>query len=85
MLEWGLIFKSSTGLLNPRNAEATFDQSTRMQNLWKPSKPCHVGIHWIALAEDSQMSTHLPGFQSFLCFFFASLCIGKISHQQYKG
>ena len=23
----------------------------------KPSKPCHVGIHWIALAENSQMST----------------------------
>ena len=31
----------------------------------KPSKPCHVGIHRIALAELSQMSTHLPGFQSF--------------------
>ena len=25
--------------------------------------PCHVGIHWIALAEYSQMSTHVPGFQ----------------------
>ena len=34
----------------------------------KPSKPCHVGIHWIALAEYSQMSTHLPGFQSFSSF-----------------
>ena len=33
--------------------------------LWKPSKPCHLGIHWIALAEHSQMSTHIPGFQSF--------------------
>ena len=29
-----------------------------------PSKPCHVGTHWIALAEHSQMSTHVPGFQS---------------------
>ena len=28
----------------------------------KLSKPCHVGIHWIALAEYSQMSTHTPGF-----------------------
>ena len=31
--------------------------------------PDHVGIHWIALAEYSQMSTNMPGFQSFLrCF-----------------
>ena len=34
-----------------------------------PSKPCHVGTHWIALAEVSQMSTHLPGFKSFFRFF----------------
>ena len=27
------------------------------------SKACHVGIHWIALAENSQMSIHMPGFQ----------------------
>ena len=27
------------------------------------------------------MSTHVPGFQSFLRFF-ASFCIGQISHQQ---
>ena len=51
---------------------------------WKSSKPCHVGIHWKALAEFSQMSTHLPGFRSF-SRFFASLCIGQISHQQHKG
>ena len=51
---------------------------------WKPSKPCHVGIHWIALDDYSQMSTHMPGFQSFFSFF-ASFCIGKISHQQHKG
>ena len=35
---------------------------------WKSSKPCHVGIHWIALAEFSQMSTHVPRFQSFSRF-----------------
>ena len=34
----------------------------------KRSKPCHVGIHPIALAEYSQMSTHLTGIQSFLGF-----------------
>ena len=49
-------------------------------------KPCHVGIHWIALTEYFHMSTHVhvPAFQSSLGFF-ASFCIGKISHQQYKG
>ena len=40
---------------------------------WKPSKPCHVGIHWIALAEYSQMSTHVPGFQSFFRFICITL------------
>ena len=49
----------------------------------KPSKPYHVGIHWKAQDEYSQMSTHVPGFQSFKSFF-ASFCIGQIS-QQHKG
>ena len=35
----------------------------------KPFKRCHVGIHWKALAEYSQMSTHVPGFWSFLHHF----------------
>ena len=48
----------------------------------KPPKPCCVGIHWIALAEYSQMSTHLPGFQAFFRVF-ASFCIAQISHQQH--
>ena len=30
------------------------------KDFWKPSKLCHVGIHGIALAEYSQMSTHVP-------------------------
>ena len=34
----------------------------------KPPKPCHVGIHWIALPEYSQMSTYLPGFSYFPAF-----------------
>ena len=47
----------------------------------KSSKPCHVGIHWIALAEYSQMRTHVPGFQSFsmvFCIidFFPSIILG---------
>ena len=51
---------------------------------WKPTKPFHVGIHWIALAECSQMSTHLPGFQVVISFF-VSFCICQISHQLLKG
>ena len=35
------------------------------RNSWKS---CHVGIHWIALDECYQMSTHMPGFQSFFRF-----------------
>ena len=48
---------------------------------WEPSKPCCVGTHWIALAEYYQMSTNVVVFQS----FFASFCIGQISHQQHEG
>ena len=50
----------------------------------KPSKPCHAGIHWKALAEYFQMSTHMPVFWSF-SRFFASFCNDQISHQQRKG
>ena len=62
--------------LNPSSAEATFVQSTRMQTFWKPSKPSHVGIQWIALTEYPQMSTHLPEFQSF--FRLAKLATSSI-------
>ena len=55
-----------------------------LEDFWKSSKPCHVGIHWKALAEYFQMSTHLPGFRSFLRVF-TLLCIGWISHQHPKG
>ena len=54
------------------------------KDCFKPSKPCHVGIHWIALAEYSQMSNHVPGFES-LFRFSVSLCNGQISHLQHKG
>ena len=39
------------------------------KDIWKPSKPCHVGVHWIALVEFSQMSTHVPGSQTFFRYF----------------
>ena len=38
------------------------------KDFWKPSKPCHFGIHGKALDEFYQMSTHVPGFQSFFSF-----------------
>ena len=42
-----------------------FSKAQAHKDFWKPSKPCHVGIHLKALAEYSHMSTHLPGFQPF--------------------
>ena len=55
--------------LNATNDEANLIQSTRTTiYLKKPSKPYHVGIHWIAPIEYSQVSTHVPGFQSFSRF-----------------
>ena len=44
---------------------------------WKPSKSCHVGIHWKALVKYFQMTTHVPGFPDFY--------IGQVNHQQHKG
>ena len=38
----------------------------------KPSKPCRVGIHWIALTVCFQMSTHVPRLQSFFSFLLPS-------------
>ena len=43
------------------------------RDLWKLSKPCRVGIHLKALAEYSQISTHMPGFWVVFSFF-ASFC-----------
>ena len=52
--------------------------------VWKPFKPCQVGIYRIALAEYSKTGTHVPGFQS--CFSFSTpCCICQISQQQHKG
>ena len=45
----------------------------------RPSKPCHVGIHWIALTEYSKMSTVVPGFQSFFSFFFSHFVLAKFT------
>ena len=55
--------------VNPSNAELLSSKAQGRKDFWKLSKPCLAGIHWIALAEYSQMSTHLTGFQSFYKFF----------------
>ena len=46
---------------------------------WKQSKPCHVGTHWTALTDDSQMSTHIPWFQWFFRIF-ALFFIGQTAN-----
>ena len=39
------------------------------KDLWKPSKPCHVGTHWKALAEFSQIRVPIcQGFSDFSGF-----------------
>ena len=48
----------------------------------KISNPCHVGIHWLALNEYSQMSTHVQGF-AVIFHVFASICVGQIIQQQH--
>ena len=48
---------------NPSNAEQLLSKARGCKDFRKPSKPCHVGIHWKALAEYSHLSTHMPGFQ----------------------
>ena len=49
------------------------------KDFWKKLKPCHVGIHYIAPTEYSQMSTHMLKFQSFFSVF-APFYIGKSNH-----
>ena len=53
---------------NPSNAEATFVQCTRRKHCWKPYKPCHVGIDWLALMEYSQWVPICQGFNDFSGF-----------------
>ena len=36
--------------------------SSKAQGCKNFLKTCHIGIHWIALAEYSQLSIHVPGF-----------------------
>ena len=48
-------------ILNRFHAEATFVHHAEIcKMVLKPSKPCHVGIQWKALAEYYQMSSMYP-------------------------
>ena len=48
------------------HAETTFATWQKDAKFFENNlKPCCVGIHWKALPEYSQMSTHLTGFQLF--------------------
>ena len=51
-------------------------KAQRRKDFGKPSKPCHVGIHWIALTVFFQLSTHLPGVLHH--FVLAKLAISSI-------
>ena len=53
--------------INPSTAEVTFVQCTKKGKIMKIILNLS-SIHWKALAEYSQMSTHLPGFLSFSGF-----------------
>ena len=45
---------SSIGKVNPSDDKATLTQCTRMHRFFeKPSKPCHIGIHYMVLASRS--------------------------------
>ena len=74
--------------VNPSNGKATYVQKTIPKDFWKISKPCHVGIHCIALAEYSHMSTHMPGFRSFFnflhSFLLAELATSSIWVKEWK-
>ena len=59
-------------------------KAQELKNLWKSSKPYHLGIHWKALNEYVQMSTICQGFGLFSAFF-TLFCIDQISLQQHKG
>ena len=65
--------------LNASNVKVTFPQRTRVQRFFKTAKPCHIGIHWIALTVYSQIGTNVRGFQLIFQVFCLSLYLAKIA------
>ena len=76
---------NTPALINPSNAEATYDQTRRIQRFETHLNPVmfiHYSLNssrWV----NSQISTLVPGFQS-MFRFFASFCNDQISHQQHR-
>ena len=58
--------------------------SFKAQDNWEIMETLSCCIHWKALAEYSQMSTHMSQFQSFFGIF-AYFCIGQSSNQRRKA
>ena len=56
-------FKSECSPLNPFQCWGYYRPNHNDAKIFeKPLKSCHVGTHWIALWDYSQMITHVPGF-----------------------
>ena len=68
---------------NPSAAEVTKEQRF-MEIIFTLSCLLIAGIHWKALEEFYQMSTHLPWFQSIL-IFLSSFHVDPISNPVWKG
>ena len=54
-------------------------EAQRCKDIRKSLKPCHVGMHWKAFAEYSQMSTNLSGFPSLFSFFLDHFLLTKLA------
>ena len=64
---WMKVASASKGLTLPM-LRLLSSKSQGHRDFWKPCKLCRGAIHWIALTEYFQMSTHSPGFPSFFRF-----------------
>ena len=63
---WTKVASSLEGLNHPM-LRLLSSKAQAHKDCFKPSKPCHIGIHFIAITEYSQI-THVPVFQSFFRF-----------------
>ena len=75
-LTWPMYSHTNDVLLNLPMLRLLSSNAQERKYFWKPSKPCHVGIHWITLTEYSQMSTHMSGFMHY--FVLANLATSSI-------
>ena len=66
-------------ILTPPMLRLLWSKAHGCKDFWKPSKPCHVGIHWKAPTEYFQMSTHVPRFPSFFQIFLHHFVLAKLA------